>query len=111
MKKLLHYTARAWMFILKQLKGSHFAIPTTRDFKRKIKQFNQHFASIPRTTLKTRSWDISGCYTNMPKNEILDAMKNVLHMVKGDPDMSTLHNDDIHVNMIFSVMRIILMSF
>ena len=36
---------------------------------------------------------------NICTNEILGAMKNVLHMVKGDPDMSTLHNDDIHVDM------------
>ena len=33
MKNLLHYVARAWMFIIKQLKGSHFAIHSTQQFK------------------------------------------------------------------------------
>ena len=35
----------------------------------------------------------------MPKTEILDAMETVLRMVKGDPDMSTLHADDTYVDM------------
>jgi hypothetical protein len=78
MKKLLHYAARAWMFILKQLKGSHFAIPTTRDFKKKLADFETHFSQLTNPTLDTKSWDISGCYTNMPKDIMLEAMQNIL---------------------------------
>ena len=99
MKKLLHYAARAWMFILKQLKGSHFAIPTTRDFKKKLTDFETHFSQLTNPILDTKSWDISGCYTNMPKNIMLEAMKNILQLVKADPDINALHDDDTFANM------------
>ena len=72
------------MFIIKQLKGSHSAIPTTRDFKNKLADFGAHFSSMQGASLDTKSWDISGCYTNMPKDIImlLEAMTSILKLVK-----------------------------
>ena len=99
MKTLLHYAARAWMFIIKQLKGSHFAIPTTRDFKNKLADFETHFSSMQGTSLDTKSWDISGCYTNMPKDIMLEAMTSILKLVKEDPDIAAVHNDDTYAGM------------
>ena len=99
MKKLLHYAARAWMFILKQLKGPHFAIPTTKKFKEKMTDFNAHFATAKNARLCTKSWDISGCYTNMPKDKILESMKEILKLVKADPDIDALHEDGTYAEM------------
>ena len=87
------------MFIIKQLKGSHFAIHSTQQFKHKIKLFNEHFATFDEVDLQAKSWDISGCYTNMPKNESIEAMGAILKMVKQDPNTDAIGENEAHVGM------------
>ena len=83
MKKLLKYAAKGWMFIIKQLKGSHFILPTCKDFGECITKCNDDFDQT--SDIVTKSWDISGYYTNVPKSDIMTAMKTTLKIVKNNP--------------------------
>ena len=83
MKKLLKYEAKGWMFIIKQLKGSHFILPTCKDFGEFITKCNDDFDQT--SDIVTKSWDISGCYTNVPTSDIMTAMKTTLEIVKNNP--------------------------
>ena len=70
------------MFIIKQLGDDNFAIHSAQEFKTHIDKANLHFSDNPAVAdLSMKSWDISGCYTNIPKSEVLTAMQATLDSV------------------------------
>jgi len=97
MKRLLNMAARGWMFLINQFKGNHFILPSTKDLKSKLRQFEEHFKNDPNRDLETFSWDISGCYTNMDKTDIMDAMRKIQKIVKENPTIT--HEDGITAGM------------
>ena len=90
MKVLFKRVARAWMFFLRQLKGNHFSLTTTNEFKDFVQKSNEHFRKLGKKNLTTKSWDISGCYPSMPKNEVLHAMQTIIDRVLADPDLTNI---------------------
>ena len=75
----------------------YFILPSTKDLKSKLRQFEEHFKNDPNRDLETFSWDISGCYTNMDKTDIMDAMRKIQNIVKENPTIT--HEDGITAGM------------
>ena len=83
MKRLLNYAAQGWNFLIKQLKGEHFILHKCKDFKAKVKQLNKKWKHVHKK--ESRSWDISGCYTHIPKGDVLEALERVIDLVRESP--------------------------
>ena len=83
MKRLLNYAAQGWNFLIKQLKGEHFILHKCKDFKAKVKQLNRKWKHVRKK--ESRSWDISGCYTHIPKGDVLEALDRVIDLVRESP--------------------------
>ena len=72
MAKMLSAAGRAWSFLVKQLRGQHYVLHTTRAAP---KEMDRMYSELrPKGEVKYKIMDIEGCFTNMPKPTIMKAM-------------------------------------
>lgn len=75
MRRLLHLVGRAWSFVTANLQEDTFVINHGGNVPNFIKGATDHLQSIGR--IKTKVWDMEGCYTNMPREPIRYALRDI----------------------------------
>ena len=80
MRRLLHLAGRAWYFIIRQYQGQHFAIHTTQEVPGAIKEMHLNLSAKMHKgeEIGCIIKDIKGCYPNMPKPAIQDALEEIV---------------------------------
>ena len=76
MRKLLHFAGRAWSFVTGQIPGEHWVINKTSEVPKFLKEAAEEVSK--QGNVRTKIWDIEGCYPNMPKDAIRLAMRSLL---------------------------------
>ena len=81
MRVLLGKAGRAWYFAANQDREGQFAIPNCGD----VPQFLEtaHGDLLPKGEVETLTYDIEGCFPNMPKEAISLAMKEIAKREQG----------------------------
>ena len=74
MKPLLHLVGRAWHFVSKHMPEENFIINHGKEVPDFLKAAQQQLST--RGGIEVRVRDIDSCYPNMPKEEILEALKD-----------------------------------
>jgi len=81
MKRLMHMVGKAWYFMARQMRGAHFIIDKTSDVPRFLEQVKSHFGDHEYVA---KVLDIEGCFPNMPKDKIRQAMLEIVQDARNE---------------------------
>ena len=81
MKRLMHMVGKAWYFMAKKMKGAHFIIDKTSDVPVFLEHVKSHFGDHEYVA---KVLDIEGCFPNMPKDKIRQAMLEIVQDARND---------------------------
>ena len=79
MGELLSLVGRALYFMASKMPGEHFVLSNTSEVPKILQAAMQKFVGQP---IRAQTLDITGCFPNMPKSEIREAMAAMMRIFK-----------------------------